>query len=208
MPVLLKLTCPLAGVWKIEETSEELLAMLEHPSDYMPYLQKLKTEKRRQEWLACRVLLKELMGQEQPIAYHDDGAPYLSASPLSLSISHTNGYAAVILQDKDAAGIDIEYRSDRVLKIRSRFMSSEEDASVCPGHEVEHLLVYWCAKEALFKMIRQQDVDFIRHLHVEPFVYSPSGEIRVYETRTPEQNSYLLKYNILPDFVLVYSISY
>lgn len=208
MPLFWKHTDSHAGIWKIEETSEELLAMLEHPSDYMLHLQKLKTEKRRQEWLACRVLLKELMGQEQPIAYHDDGAPYLPASPLSLSISHTNGYAAVLLQDKEAAGIDIEYRSDRVLKIRSRFMSADEDASVSPSHEVEHLLIYWCAKEALFKMIRQQDVDFIKHLHVEPFAYSPSGEIRVYETRTPERKSYLLKYNVLPDFVLVYSISH
>lgn len=206
MPVLFKYTEPLLGVWKIEESSEELLSMLEQSSEYLPFLQQIKTEKRRQEWLASRVLLKELAGEELLIAYHDDGAPYLPDSSLSLSISHTNGYAAVLLQEQGAAGIDIEYRSDRVLKIRSRFMSPEENASVGPDYETEHLLVHWCAKEALFKMIRQQDVDFIEHLHVEPFVYTGSGELWAFETRTPERKSYVLSYKVFPEFVLVYSI--
>ena len=59
MPVLFKYTEPLLGVWKIEESSEELLSMLELSSEYLPFLQQIKTEKRRQEWLASRVLLKE-----------------------------------------------------------------------------------------------------------------------------------------------------
>ena len=181
MPVLFKYTEPLLGVWKIEESSEELLSMLEQTSEYLPFLQQIKTEKRRQEWLASRVLLKELAGEELLIAYHDDGAPYLLDSSLSLSISHTNGYAAVLLQEQGAVGIDIEYRSDRVLKIRSRFMSPEENASVGPDYETEHL-------------------------HVEPFTYTCSGELWAFETRTPERKSYVLSYKVFPEFVLVYSI--
>ena len=181
MPVLFKYTEPLLGVWKIEESSEELLSMLEQSSEYLPFLQQIKTEKRRQEWLASRVLLKELAGEELLIAYHDDGAPYLPDSSLSLSISHTNGYAAVLLQEQGAVGIDIEYRSDRVLKIRSRFMSPEENASVGPDYETEHL-------------------------HVEPFVYADSGQIKAVETRTEDALSYTLRYEVRPDFILVYSV--
>lgn len=207
MPVILKHTSPLLGVWKIEETSDELLSMLDLQPDYLPFLQHIKTEKRRQEWLASRVLLKELAGSELIIRYHEDGAPYLSDSAYYLSISHTNGYAAVLLQQQPAAGIDIEYYSQRILKIRSRFMSPEEDASVSSINEVNHLLIYWCAKEALFKMIRQQDVDFIEHLHIEPFTYADSGQIRAYETRTPDAKSYTLNYEVYPAFILVYSLS-
>lgn len=206
MPVLFKHTRPLFGVWKIEETSDELLSMLVLRSEYLPFLQNIKTEKRRQEWLASRVLLKELSGSELLIAYHEDGAPYLPDSAYHLSISHTNGYAAVLLQEQPAAGIDIEYYSTRILKIRSRFMSPEEDASVDPDNAVKHLLVYWCAKEALFKMIRQQDVDFIEHLHIEPFTYADSGQIKAYETRTGDTQSYTLSYEVRPDFVFVYSL--
>ena len=59
MPVILKHTSPLLGVWKIEGTSDELLSMLDLQPDYLPFLQHIKTEKRRQEWFASRVLLKE-----------------------------------------------------------------------------------------------------------------------------------------------------
>lgn len=206
MPVLFKHTQPLFGVWKIEETSDELLSMLSLQSEYLPFLQYIKTEKRRQEWLASRVLLKELAGSELLIAYHEDGAPCLPDSAWHLSISHTNGYAAVLLQEQPAAGIDIEYHSPRILKIRSRFMSPEEDASVHPDNVVKHLLIYWCAKEALFKMIRQKDVDFIEHLHIEPFAYADSGLIKAYETRTGDTRSYTLGYEVRPDFVFVYSL--
>lgn len=207
MPVLLKHTEPLFAVWKIEETSEGLFSMLDLQTDCLPFLQNIKTEKRRREWLATRVLLKELSGLNLLIAYHEDGAPYLPDSPYHLSISHTNGYAAVLLQEQPAAGIDIEYYSERILKIRSRFMSPEENATVHPDNEVKHLLIYWCAKEALFKMIRQKDVDFIEHLHIGPFTYADSGQIKAYETRTRDAGSYTLQYEVHPDFILVYSVA-
>ena len=127
-----------------------------------------------QERFASRVLLKELLGEEVRVDYHSTGAPFLACVPLYISISHTKDYVAVIL-DERPTGIDIEYRSDRILKIRSRFMNPEEEAGIDPGHEVEHLLIHWCAKETLFKIIGQEGVDFQKHLHVNPFPYLPSG---------------------------------
>ena len=55
-------------------------------------------------------------------------------------------------------------------------------------------------------MIRQQDVDFIEHLHVEPFTYAGSGQIKAVETRTEDALSYILRYEVRPDFILVYSV--
>ena len=99
------------------------------------------------------MLLKELLGEEARVDYHSTGAPFLACVPLYISISHTKDYVAVIL-DKRPTGIDIEYRSDRILKIRSRFMNPEEEAGIDLEHEVEHLLIHWCAKETLFKSNR------------------------------------------------------
>lgn len=196
---------PLWGVWKIEESADDLLSALERKEDYLPFLETLHTEKRRQEWLASRVLLKELLGKEAHIAYYPNGAPYLLDVPLHISISHTKEYAAVLLQNHPFAGIDIEYRSPRVLKIRRRFMNEKEEKWVDPAHEIEYTLIYWCAKEALFKMIGQKDVDFCRHLHVEPFSYSEVGNLTAYETRTAERATYTLHYQVTQDFVLVFS---
>ena len=130
MPLLMKHTDPLWGIWKIEESSEVLLSLLRNREEYLPQLELIRAEQRRREWLACRVLLQEITGGPACIAYRPNGAPYLSGSSLHISISHTKGYAAVLLQDRPAVGIDIEYRSERVSKIRIRFMNQEEEAVI------------------------------------------------------------------------------
>lgn len=203
MALLYKQSSPLHGVWKMEESSDELLSMLEHKSDYASFLEQVSAEKRRQERFACRVLLKELLGKETRVDYRPTGAPYLACIPLHISISHTKDFVAVIL-DNRPTGIDIEYRSDRILKIRNRFMNPEEEAGIDPLHEVEHLLIHWCAKETLFKIIGCEGVDFRKHLHVESFPYSPSGTFTGRETRTNSCREYKLAYQVTPDYVLTW----
>ena len=180
MPLLMKHTGPLWGIWKIEESSEVLLSLLRNREEYLPQLELIRAEQRRREWLACRVLLQELTGGPACIAYRP-------------------------LKNRPAAGIDIEYHSGRVSKIRSRFMNPEEEAGIDKEHETEHLLLHWCAKETLFKMIGQEEVDFLHHLHVRPFPYAEEGSFTVYETRTEEGAVYRLDYLVTPDFVLTRS---
>lgn len=205
MPLFLKQMLPLRGIWKIEESTDELLSFLERKEEYMPGLASLRTEKRKQEWLATRVLLRELLDEEVSIAYHSNGAPFLLNMPLNISITHTNGYVAVLLQEKPFAGIDIEERSERVLRIRSRYMNEKEEEAVSRANEPEHLLIYWCAKETLFKMIGQEGVDFQTHLHISPFTYSKSGVLTARETRTAGTISFQLCYEVTPTFVWVWS---
>lgn len=205
MPLLLTHIDPLWGVWKIEESSDELFSLLLNGEEYLPQLSTIRTEQRRREWLASRVLLQELTGGPAYIAYRPNGAPYLPDSLQHISISHTKGYAAVLLQDRPAAGVDIEYRSGRVLKIRRRFMNPEEEEAIDMEHETEHLLLHWCAKETLYKMIGREEVDFLRHLHVRAFPYADKGCFIVQETRTEQSASYSLDFLVTPDFVLTWS---
>lgn len=212
MPLFLKQTAPLVGVWKIEESEEELLALLDHSDAYRPQLARWQSSGRRREWLACRVLLKTLAGRELTVAYRDSGAPYLpDNAPWEVSFSHTRGYAAVLLQTRPAAGIDIEYRSERVYKIRHRFLSAEEEYPRPEGarqpsrQETDYLLIGWCAKETLFKMVDEKEVDFIRHLHLLPFAVHSAGYVDAYETRTPRRASFRLAYRVWPDFILTWS---
>jgi phosphopantetheinyl transferase len=204
MPLYLKQTVPLMGVWKVNESAGELLSLLTQTPENFLFPEKIRTESRKTEWLAVRVLLKELLGEETVIAYHPNGAPYLPGKELAISISHTKGYVAVLLPDTPPAGIDIEYRANRILNIRSRFLSSEEDSHIDPAHEADHLLIYWCAKEALFKMMGRNEVEF-KHMHVAPFPYNLSGSLMITETRTPQTASYPLSYRVYSDFVLVFT---
>lgn len=192
---------PLWGVWKMEECTEELLSRLNHP--LLP--PDIRSERRRQEWLAVRVLLKELLGEETQIAYRPNGAPYLPDRKLHISISHTKGYVAVMLDERFPVGIDVEYLSDRVHKIRSRFLCPEEEEMIDAVHETEHLLVCWCAKETLFKLISQSEIDLRWHLRLFPFAYNTSGCF-IAETRKPHKALYALSYIVNKYFVMTWSL--
>ncbi len=205
MPLLETYNNPLRGIWHITENVDELLDLLDNKEVYRSGLKSFKTEKRKLEWLATRALLKELMGEELVITYHDTDAPYLQDSPYSISISHTQEYVAVLLQDKPYSGVDIERRGDRILKVQQRFMTEEESATIGSTHETDHLLIYWCAKEALFKLIDQKEVDFRRHLRIEPFEFALSGTLIAHETRTKQEGTYTFGFEVFPEYVLVWS---
>ncbi|MDH6358667.1 4'-phosphopantetheinyl transferase superfamily protein [Parabacteroides sp. PF5-9] len=211
MPFLLQEVSPLRGIWKIEESSEALLALLGREEEDFPELKQMSRESRRQEWLATRLLLKELWARNYSTAipsinYHPSGLPFLVDEPFHLSISHTKGYVALLIQEQSFSGIDIEAPSDRIMRIRERFLSEEENASISLSDTINHLFIYWCAKETLFKMIGEQNVDFIDHLHVSPFSYSASGVLKVYETRSRNKRHFKLGYQVCADFIWVWSL--
>ncbi len=205
MAILPAYTTTWRGLWKIEESVEELLRQLPSPDAYLPVLESFRIDKRRKEWLATRLLLHTLLGKDTAIAYHPNGAPYLPDEPLHISLSHTDGYVAVLLQLSPFAGIDIERKTDRVLRVRHKFMSDEEEAGLDTTHEREHLLLHWCAKETLFKMISREEVDFRRHLHIDPFPYAEAGTFIARESHSPRMRAFVLEYEVTPDFVWVWS---
>lgn len=96
----------LLGIWKSDETTEQLLALLEHKDWYEEKLA-VFSEKRKHEWLSVRVLLKALCGEEKEIAYYPSGRPYLKDGCRYISISHTRGYVAVALHSSCEVGMDI-----------------------------------------------------------------------------------------------------
>ncbi|MDF9830175.1 4'-phosphopantetheinyl transferase superfamily protein [Parabacteroides sp. PF5-6] len=205
MPLLEIHTHPLRAIWQITETSDELLILLERKELYLPFLTQTTSEKRKQEWLATRLLLKALLGEELPVGYRANGAPFLPSLDLQLSISHTRGYAALVLAQHPVAGIDIEYRSDRALRLKERFLSPEELNHLDATDPLTHCLLYWSAKEVLFKVMDQSDVDFSEHLYIHPFPLQSQGTLTASETRTPQRTTYPLRYQVTPGYVWVWT---
>jgi phosphopantetheinyl transferase len=208
MPLLQKHTSPRWGIWKIEEGWEQLLAQFECPALYRPFLDKCLSDSRKAEWLAVRLLLRELTGREMTVAYRDNGSPYLPESDCNISISHTRGHAAVILDCAHVVGIDIEYRSERVQRIKSRFLHESERDGL-RNASTEALLICWSAKETAFKMTGRRTADFRKDIRVlPPFELSePSGCVDVKETLTAASAVYGIKYAVTPAYVVTYGIS-
>lgn len=194
------------GIWEMTETVDELKNMLGSKALSSPSVSmEIRSEARQKERLTALVLLKELLGHEAIISHEESGAPFLPEENMNISISHTKGYAAIILYKEKEIGIDIEYRSDRVKKIKSRFVNEAEALHISPENETEHLLIHWCAKETLFKMIGCNEVDFLKHLHISPFIYNKEGIINVSESRTENQKSYKLYFRVSDNFVITYT---
>lgn len=102
-------------------------------------------QKRRLEQEAERALLAEMLGGDVALTHNADGKPMIDG--YNVSISHTRGYLAIMLSRKYSVGVDVEYMSDRVTKIASRFLRPDEQPSTTLD-----LLLHWCAKEAMFKL--------------------------------------------------------
>lgn len=214
MPVSNIYKFPLLGIWKISESWQELFGLLINKDAYYPELVKIQSEKRKQEWLAVRLLLQHLSGGDISIRYHKNGAPFLPDSKYRISISHTQGFAAVLLSKNSKPGIDIEYHSERAWRLRKKYMNETELAfitSLCDhknagnktmADAMEAATICWCAKETAYKVLGETEVDFAGHLCIEPFSPAKKGVLILNERRTEQKLSFKINYQITKDFIL------
>jgi phosphopantetheinyl transferase (holo-ACP synthase) len=205
----------LIGIAPVRDDSELLLTQLENKSLYLPFLEKM-SEYRRQEWLSVRVLLKELLGEEKEIAYLPSGKPFLVDHSWFLGISHTKcrgiddkltqGYVALILSMEKEVAIDIEQISPKVEKVQSRFVNEWEERSLSGENKRRHLLLYWSAKESIFKILNKEDVSFKNQLHIAPFepVAGAWRCFEAHETRTDDKNTFTVNYFVHRDYVVTF----
>jgi len=189
----------------LEEDSESLLSRLSFKDKYLPVIEKM-IENRRREWLSIRVLIKELLGEEKEILYNSIGKPYLSDNSYYISISHTKGYAALILNKENDVAVDIERITPRIENIRTRFVNEEEEKALSQTNELIHLLLYWSAKESLFKRLGLENVDFKTQLRISPFepVLGEWNSFDACEMRTANQERFKIHYFVHKDYVLTY----
>jgi phosphopantetheinyl transferase len=216
MPVLNIYESPLMGIWKMSESWQELFDSLTDREDYRSDLNNIQSDKRKQEWLTVRLLLRHLSGKEAFIRYRKNGAPFLPDSKYHISISHTQGFAALLLSKKPNLGIDIEYRSGRAWRLHKKYMNESESTfvtSLCDNKNIGNTLtatvteiatIYWCAKETACKALGKTKVNFAEHLCIEPFQPSKEGVLLLKEKRTEQKLNLLINYRVTEDFILTW----
>ena len=196
------------AIWHITETSDELYALLGMPC-YDAQLLEKKNESRRAEWLAVRLLVKELFGSEAEVAYHPTGRPYLKNSTTHISISHTKGFAAVAYHHRAPLGMDIEYLSSRVERIASRF-TTQVEASYIDVHD-EHArqmyhLINWSAKETLYKLFDSPSMaEFKEAFHIAPYTLGECGAMDA-TVCGAEKSVLAVSYRTFPEFVCTWAV--
>ncbi|MEM1135448.1 MAG: 4'-phosphopantetheinyl transferase superfamily protein [Bacteroidota bacterium] len=141
------------ATWKIEEEEEVLISLLD--SKHIPEeISIIKSPLKRCQTLAGRLLVKLLVTDAfdsfNGIKKDENGKPHLKKSSHFISISHTGNLAVAALNTAYKTGIDIERVSNRILKIMPKFLSARERLHV--DDDVPEATIYWCAKEALYKL--------------------------------------------------------
>lgn len=200
MAVLHNFPDSLIGVIPIEHSSEELLALLQKKECY----RQQKSENRKKEWLTVRYLLYLLLGEEKEIVYLPSGKPRLADNSYHISISHTKGYVAIILNKDQEVGIDIEAISPHIQKVKIRFLNEQEASHIDKNQEIIHLLLHWSAKETLFKVMDENDIELQSQLHIEAFTPELHGwhDFKAWETRSENKQEFRIDYLITKDYVL------
>ena len=163
------------------------------------------TSKREIEGKGKDFLINHLLKKDSSINYDAKGKPYLKNDTKHISITHSHDKLAIIVNEIEPTGIDIELIRDKVVKIKHKFLTNSE--LIEANDDPETLLIYWAAKETLYKIYGLKEVDFIKHLFVKPFTKHKLGII-IGEINLPHfTEAFQLNYQILEDYVLVYALN-
>ena len=165
------------GVWKITESEAELRTMTSIPSDELEEISYIKNESLRKQRLAVRALLDAMFEEKVYLSHHDNGKPYIENNAINISITHTDQYVAVILNEEDEVGIDCESLNRDFSAVEKKALSDDEIGDLEDEQKNEQLAIYWCAKEAIFKLTSQYDVDFAEQIQIDGFRYRNEGEL-------------------------------
>lgn len=166
-----------------------------------------RSERRSVEQGAVELILSELLGESAPRRGYDPlGRPILLDHPdRSLSVSHTEGHAAVLLTPSadGTPGVDIETYRPQLYEVASRYLHADEWERVqatSPLTELQLRSLLWSAKETAYKVFNPQGASLLSFTAVE---LRPDGLILTY----PQGSTQLrIGYQLRPDYLFTYGV--
>ena len=195
------------GVWQITETEAELRALTSIPSDELEEISYIKSESLRKQKLAVRALLDVMFEDKVYLSHHDNGKPYIENNAINISITHTDKYVAVILNDVEEVGIDCESLDRDFSAVEKKALSEDEldDLDDDADERRIQLAIYWCAKEAVYKKMSQYKVDFAEQIEIEAVRPRKEGELEAtFINKDGYEEELELEYMIFDRHVLVW----
>lgn len=192
------------ALWKITE-DEPTLVRQATPFGTPP--PSITNSQKRLEFLAARVLVRELLRQWniefEGLIKDEYGKPFLKNSGVQLSLSHSYPYVAAVTDRHQTVGIDLEQPKGKLLRIAPRILHETEQRDA--GQEVVKHCVYWCAKESLIKIYGKKDLIFSRDLRIDPFPLEQKGKLTGRIITNGITREVPLQYIVDKNYVLVLS---
>lgn len=177
------------GLWHITEQVEDLPKPCVDLSGYHG--------SRLLEKLVIYALLQQMTGRDDWVIGHEpSGKPFLEH--MHISVSHTKGWAALLLSAEREVAVDIEYVSTRVSRVAERFMREDE---VCSS--LRSQLICWSAKETTYKYFAEDRLAFF-DMRMTSLGLSDHGVLSM--ENLLRQQFLPVYYDLTPDYVLTWAI--
>lgn len=193
------------AIWKIEETENFFLLKVS--------LQREITHPhKRLQHLAGRYLLPFLFPDfpNNEIEIANTRKPFLPNEQYHFSISHCGNYAAAIASTDYRVGVDAEFTTSRLEKIKHKFLHPDELRFVnsqLSSQQLKLLSILWSAKEAMYKWYGEGAVNFSEMMRTFPFQLEQEGKIDAAFMKADFQRKLILYYKLIEELVLVWVAS-
>jgi len=148
-------------VWYLNETEEWFSNKIQLSENELYKLDRISNSLKRITFYAVRWILKE--NGISSLNYNENGKPEILNG--FISISHSGNWLVIQVSKNKEIGIDIEKISDRILKIKNRFLTEIELDQIC-NNNIEKMILCWSTKEAIFKKYGGETVFFKEKINV------------------------------------------
>ena len=165
MPIIIdqKVSSARVILWELTESDIEIANTLDCHHELVNSLFKNQNTKLSFGW---KYVLKTILNNDYTGIYKDEhGKPFLIDSKLNFSVSHTKNIIAIALHEHKEIGIDIEYCSDKVERVKHKFLCDQELNNIS---SLTELTQFWCIKEATYKLNGKKNISFKNEILINP----------------------------------------
>ena len=167
-------------VWNIAEDGNWFRSQLQLDDRENALIDAIKNPKRKLHWLSSRLLIRLALDNPDTFIHLENdssGKPVIHNFPANISISHSENLSALLISQHFEVGVDIEKPDAKIERIKEKFLHHDELATIREPNRLEKLSLYWCVKEAMYKLYGRKQLAFKSNLLVHSFEYNKEGRI-------------------------------
>ncbi len=187
-------------LWEITEDFDTLYKDVKLNATSLLRLENMKSESHQKGFMAVRMLLQYINHSDFDLYYDDKGKPHLKGEKY-ISISHSNGFSAILISD-ESIGLDIEQLKEKTLKIASRFMNVSHLENLSIEDKVKKATVIWGIKESIFKIKNETGISFPNDIFEEDFSWEDKKANATLKFNNKEENFQIL-FDAIEDYIFV-----
>jgi len=161
-------------LWEMNEEIEHFQNLIE-ASVYTEIIENTKLDKRKLEKLSQASLLQKAEIDYDLLFYSSNGKPKLKNGK-HLSFSHSEKLSSLLIDDNNC-GLDLEYPSDKIIRISQKFINEDEEMIM---KDNENLYWTWSIKEAIYKYFGER-VLFKEHIQILKISSTSNKAIVLYD---------------------------